>query len=229
MVNNPILLMIDPLMRKFNPGLKENFTSDVMERYPLPLGDLVNPLMHHPWWMYQTIYFHHLLCLHPDHPHTVDPQKLDPRILAGPAARIMTIVRGIVLLYRREVIEKRRKVPRVLEEILPLIEPLASLEYLTCTYTMFMPIMVDSMPVTAWDQLYNVLQLTFQMMREGLVSEYGTQTHSKRSTTGETVNCRDINIPSELIGILLKHNGTFWRSGSRIVVIQEEPNYLLIN
>jgi hypothetical protein len=76
MVNNPALLMIDPLMGKFNPGLKESFTSDTMEKYPLPLGDLVkDPLTHHPWWMYQTIYFHHLLHLHPDHPHTVDPQK----------------------------------------------------------------------------------------------------------------------------------------------------------
>jgi hypothetical protein len=56
------------------------------------------------------------------------------------------------------------------------------------------------------------------MMREGIVSEYGTQTHSRRSTSGETINCRDINIPSKLIGILLKHGGTFWRSGNRTIV-----------
>ena len=46
----------------------------LMQLYPLPIRDLTqDPLTTEPWWKYQTMYFHHLLRLHPDHPNYLAP------------------------------------------------------------------------------------------------------------------------------------------------------------
>ena len=53
----------------------------LMQQYPLPIGDLMrDPLTTEPWWKYQTMYFHHLLRLHP-------PQLSCPRNVGSQNSR----------------------------------------------------------------------------------------------------------------------------------------------
>src|SRR6267154_2864946 len=173
------LLRKSPLSNQVIPIQEENLTIKefLKQQYPLPIGDLLqDPLTTMPWWKYQTMYFHHLLQLHPDHPNKHAPELWDLKILAGPMAKHMLIIREIVLHMKNKIeYNEAKEIPQEIKDILPLLHSLTSLEHLTCIYTIYMPIMGNILPTTAWDHLYNILQLILSMMKDHSTSASGIQ------------------------------------------------------
>ena len=107
-------------------------------QYPVQVEDLIQgPLKDQVWWKFQTMSFHHLLRLHPDHPNELAPNFWDPRILAGPVAKHTLLIRDIVLEMRKEMKYDNGMMPREIKEITPLLRSLTSLEHLTCMYTIY--------------------------------------------------------------------------------------------
>src|SRR5258708_39951822 len=119
-----------PLSRMITPPPDENLTMReyLMQQYPLPIGDLIQePLTTEPWWKFQTMYFHHLLRLHPDHPNYTAPEHWDPKILAGPVAKHTLIIRDLVLEMQKEMkYDKAKEIPKKIKEILPLLQSITS-------------------------------------------------------------------------------------------------------
>ena len=187
---------------------------------PLPIGDLTtDPLTHQPWWKYQTMYYHHLLRWHPDHPHSIDPTGLDPHLLTGQVARLTLVIRDLVLESQKGMIlNYKKEIPKEITDILPLIQSLISLDFLTCIYTIFLPIMANTLPISAWNHLYDMLQLILATMKMHTICESGTQHQHKLYRDPTFSSFHDISIPIKLSNLITHFAGTIWKSDYRIIV-----------
>ena len=188
--------------------------------YPLPIGDMTqDPLTQLPWWKFQTMYYHHLLRWHPDHPNTIDPADLDPHLLARPTAKLTLIIRDLVLESQKGLnINMRKEVPKEIVEILPLIQSLISLDFLTCMYTIFLPIMGNMLPIITWNHLYDMLQLILATMKLHTTSGSGIQPPPRLYKDPNYSHYNDISIPLKLSNVLTQLGGTIWKSDYRIII-----------
>jgi hypothetical protein len=188
--------------------------------HPLPLGDMTtDPLMYQPWWKFQTMYYHHLLRWHPDHPNAIDPTSLDPILLLGPAAKLTLVIRDLVLESRKGLnLDYQKGIPKEITAILPLIQSLISLDYLTCMYTIFLPIMGNTLPTTAWNHLFDTLQLILASMKAHTICESGTQRPFNIYHDKSYSPYNDIGIPLKLTNLIHQFKGTLWRSEYRLII-----------
>ncbi|HEX4852459.1 MAG TPA: hypothetical protein VFV08_16695, partial [Puia sp.] len=194
----------------------------MMQQYPLPLGDMMkDPLTLQPWWKFQTLYFHHLLRLHPGHTNTILPSEVDPHIIEGPVAKFSLLLRDLVMESQMNMnYDKVKGMPSEIKAILPLLQPLTSLGFLTCIYTIFMPIMANNLPISAWDHLFGILQLMLTTMKAHTKSESGMQIQTKKSEEGqeEISPYKNIYIPPYVVDMIQYFKGEVWRSKHRILI-----------
>src|SRR5258706_1491230 len=155
------------------PDMTTTLQSHLELTYPLPIGDLTaDPLAHQPWWKFQTIYYHHLLRWHPDPPNAIDPVEVDPLLITGMAAKLTLTIQELVLESRKGWnFDPKKGVPKEILDILPLIQSIISLDFLTCMYTIFLPIMGNTLPITAWNHLFDILQLILATMKIHTITE----------------------------------------------------------
>ena len=199
---------------------KQSIKDFLTQLYPLPIGDLMqDPLVVAPWWRYQMMYFHHLLQLHPDHPNSLDPASLDPQILTSTVTRFTLIICNLVLEMRKPLQkETQGGIAKDVTNLLPLLPALTSLNFLTCIYTVFMPVMGNALMISAWDHLFNILQLILSTMKAHTVSELGMEHHPMTDDPSATITYTSIHIPFKVLQLIWKYKGQLWRSNYRIII-----------
>ena len=199
---------------------KQSIKDFLTQAYPLPIRDLMqDPLVVAPWWRYQMMYFHHLLQLHPDHPNALNPAGMDPQILTGTVAQFTLIICNIVLEMRKPLQEETQKgIPKDIADLLPLLLALTLLNFLTCIYTVFMPVMGNALMTSAWDHLFNMLLLILLIMKAHTVSEPGTEHHPMTDSHSAITVYTSIHIPFKVLQLIWRYKGQLWRLNYRIII-----------
>jgi len=202
------------------PDMTTTLQSHLELTYPLPIGDLTaDPLTHQPWWKFQMIYYHHLLQWHPDHPNAIDPVEVDPLLLTGMAAKLTLTIRELVLESQKGWnFDPKKGVPKEILDILPLIQSIISLDFLTCMYTIFLPIMGNTLPITTWNHLFDILQLILATMKIHTITESGTPNQHKIYKDPSFSPYNGIRITLRLSNLITKFGGTILKSDYRILI-----------
>src|SRR5258706_844972 len=111
-----------------------------------------------------------------------------------------------------------KDIPKEIRDLLPLLQLLTLLEHLTCIYTIYMPIMGNSLLNTIWDHLYNILQLILTLMKDHTKSASGIPPPNELYINPLHSSYEKIIIPFEINKLISGFKGTIWRSNYQIII-----------
>ncbi len=88
----------------------------------------------------------------------------------------------------------------------------------TCIYTIYMPIMGNTLLNTTWDHLYNILQLILTLMKDHTKSASGIPPPNELYINPLHSSYEKIIIPFEINKLISGFKGTIWRSNYQIII-----------
>ena len=81
-----------------------------------------------------------------------------------------------------------------------------------------MPVMGNTLTASAWDHLFNILQLILLTMQAHTVSEPGTEHHPTTDDLSAIIAYTSIHIPFKILQLIWKYKGQLWRLNYRIII-----------
>ncbi len=129
------------------------------------------------------------------------------------AAKLTLTIQELVLESRKGWnFDLKKGVPKEILDILPLIQSIILLDFLTCMYTIFLPIMGNTLPITAWNHLFDILQLILATMKTHMITESGTPNQHKIYKDPSFSPYNGIRITLRLSNLINKFGGTILKS-----------------
>ena len=113
----------------------------------------------------------------------------------------------------------QEEIAKDIADLLPLLLALTSLNFLTCIYTIFMPVMGNALMTSARDHLFNILLLILLTMKAHTVSKPGMEHHPTTDNPSATITYTSIHIPLKVLQLIWKYKGQLWRSNYRIIIV----------
>ena len=114
--------------------------------------------------------------------------------------------------------EMQGGITKDIADLLPLLPALTLLNFLTCIYTVFMPVMGNTLTTSAWDHLFNILLLILSIMKAHTVSEPGMEHHPMMDDPSTITAYTTIHIPFKVLQLIWKYKGQLWRLNYRIII-----------
>jgi hypothetical protein len=163
-IQTPVSLLEPPPQQRSGLDSQDQETVSMTDLDPqqfhMPLLPFLTDPMTHitQWWSLFHQYYKQLLRLHPDHPHTLKPEDLDPSLLQGPVAQIVLLFRNILESSRHPGVRIREGLPEWVYQVLPYTKCLQPLEFWEGILMILMPCLITNTTTSNWNTLLQSLR-----------------------------------------------------------------------